>query len=132
MSPPAKRPEALILWRRADQIALGVLTLAGLLSLVGYWFIQGGHRGRFIDVDRADPRHIQFQLDLNEADWPEFAQLPDVGETLAKRIVASRRDEGPFIDHDDLRRVRGIGPKTLARVRPYLRPMPSGSSVAGR
>ena len=132
MSPPAKRPPALILWRRADQVALGVLTLAGLLSLVGYWVIQGGHRGRLIDVDRADPRHIQFQLDLNEADWPEFAQLPDVGETLAKRIVASRRDEGPFIDHDDLRRVRGIGPKTLARVRPYLRPMPSGSSVAGR
>lgn len=57
--------------------------------------------------------------------------LPGLGETLAKRIVASRESEGPFRDHDDLRRVRGIGPRTLERIRPYLLPIPEIESVVG-
>ncbi len=66
------------------------------------------------------------------ADWPEFAQLPDIGETLARRIVESRVEQGPYADHDQLLRVRGIGPRTLERMRPYLRPMPEAANVAGR
>ena len=69
-------------------------------------------------------------MDLNEADWPELAQLPDIGETLARRIVESRNRDGPFLDHEDLQRVRGIGPRTLDRVRPYLRPMPEARAIA--
>jgi len=55
--------------------------------------------------------------------------LPEIGESLAKRIVESRDADGPFADHDDLQRVRGIGPKTLDRVRPYLLPMPNRATV---
>jgi hypothetical protein len=29
-------------------------------------------------------------------------------------------------------RVRGIGPKTLEQIRPYLRPMPDGNALAGQ
>jgi competence protein ComEA len=50
-------------------------------------------------------------------------QLPEIGEALAKGIVESREQDGPFASHDDLDRVRGIGPKTLERIRPYLRPV---------
>ena len=42
-----------------------------------------------------------------------------------------RQAEGPFADLDQLQRVRGIGPKTLAGIRPYLRPIPSTKNVAG-
>jgi competence protein ComEA len=52
-------------------------------------------------------------------------QLPGIGETLAHRIVETRETGGPFPSPDDLRRVRGIGPKKLEEIRPYLRPMPS-------
>ena len=71
-------------------------------------------------------------MDINSADWPELLQLPGIGETLAHRIVESRQSRGPFADNDDLRRVRGIGPKTLEQIRPYLRPMPDSKSVAGK
>ena len=57
-------------------------------------------------------------------------QLPGIGPTLAKRIVESRQAAGPFADQDDLRRVRGIGPKTMEQIRPYLRPMPDSANVA--
>ena len=57
-------------------------------------------------------------------------QLPGIGETLARRIVESRRSEGRFFEADDLQRVQGIGPKTLQRVRPYLGQLP-GDRVVG-
>jgi competence protein ComEA len=57
--------------------------------------------------------------------------MPGVGEVLAKRIVTDRETNGPFQDHSDLRRVRGIGPKTLDGMRPYLVPMPEAAATAG-
>ena len=63
--------------------------------------------------------------------WPELTQLPGIGETLARRIVESRRQAGPFADHEDIRRVRGIGPRTLERISPYLQSMPAAAAVAG-
>jgi len=120
------------LWlRRADQLTVATLVAIGLLAMIGYWFVQGGHRGRLIDIDRAEPLEAEFLVDINEADWPELAQLPNIGETLARRIVALRETDGPFIDHEDLRRVQGIGPRTLDGIRPYLLPMPDGAAVAG-
>jgi DNA uptake protein ComE-like DNA-binding protein len=46
--------------------------------------------------------------------------------------VESREAEGPFADLEELRRVRGIGPKTLERIRPYLRPIAAAENVADR
>lgn len=124
------RPHWLL--RRADQVTVAVLVLAGLASTVGWWVSQGGWRGRLIEVERAEPRTASFQVDINQADWPELVQLPGIGPTLAHRIVQSRRTDGPFLDHDDLQRIRGIGPKTLDSIRPYLRPMPEAGALAGQ
>ena len=118
------------LLRRADQAAVAGLVLLGLASIGAWWVAHGGCRGRLVEIDRAEPRTAKFEVDLNQADWPELIQLPGIGETLARRIVESRDREGRFLDHDDLQRVRGIGPKTLERVRPYLRPMPDHESIA--
>ena len=118
------------LLRRADQAAVAVLVLAGLGATVGWWVAQGGLRGRLVELERAEPKTARFEVDINSADWPELLLLPAIGETLAKRIVESRRQSGPFRDHNDLRRVRGIGPKTLEAVKPYLRPMPDDGAVA--
>lgn len=62
-----------------------------------------------------------YQIDINQATWSEWAQLPGIGETLARRIVAERESDGPFKSIDDLRRVKGIGAKTLEKMRPHLR-----------
>jgi competence protein ComEA len=127
---PQTDSESPYLLRRADQAGVAVLLAAGLASMLGWWIVQGGCRRRLVELERAEPQTAEFQVDLNEADWPELVQLPGIGETLARRIVDSRRREGPFVDHDDLQRVRGIGPKTLDRVRGYLRPMPERATIA--
>ena len=106
------------------------MVVLGLVSMGGWWIAHGGCRGRLVEIDRAEPQTAEFQVDLNEADWPELTQLPNIGETLARRIVDSRKSDGRFLDHEDLKRVRGIGPKTLQKVKPYLRPMPERGAIA--
>jgi competence protein ComEA len=113
-----------------DQAVVGAITLVALVGMAAYWLAHGGASGRLIEIDRAASHPAHFQLDINEAGWPELSVLPGVGETLARRIVESRGEAGPFTELESLRRVRGIGPKTLERIRPYLRPVPSAANVA--
>jgi competence protein ComEA len=131
MSTKPKRQLQLWLLNRADQAVVAGLALAALLALACFWTTHGGWRRRLIEIDREPPREAHFLVDLNTARWAELAQLPGIGEGLARRIVASRDREGPFVDHEDLRRIRGIGPKTMEQVKPYLRPMPGTQTVAG-
>jgi competence protein ComEA len=96
-----------------------------------YWIVAGGPRGELIEIDRARPLTARFRVDVNEAQWPELAEVPGVGETLARRIVDSRHAAGRYADLEDLMRVQGIGPRTLERMRPFLLPMPDRDEVAG-
>ncbi|HSW28006.1 MAG TPA: helix-hairpin-helix domain-containing protein [Longimicrobiales bacterium] len=59
------------------------------------------------------------RLDLNRADTLALQALPGVGPALARRIVAAR-EEARFRTLEDLLKVRGIGPATLARLRPLV------------
>jgi competence protein ComEA len=55
-------------------------------------------------------------LDVNAASADELQRIPYVGPVTAAAIVAGR----PFRTVDELDRVRGIGPKTLEKLRPFL------------
>jgi competence protein ComEA len=126
--PPAPDP-----WLRPrEQASLTVLAASALALLAAMWWRHGGPRGGMIDVDRAPPLVAQFQLDINRADWPELIQLPGVGQVLAQRWIAERERGGAFRSHDDLSRIRGVGPRTLERIRPYLLPMPNDADWAQR
>lgn len=111
--------------RPGDQLALAGLLLLVSLGVAGVWAVRGGLSGRLVDVDRAPPVELRFQVDLNRASAPELALLPGIGETLAERIMQYRQRHGPFRELDELQRVHGIGPRTLAALRPYLAPLDS-------
>ncbi len=117
--------------RAADQAAVAGLVFLALSGMAVYWIVQGGLRGELIEIDRAAPLVARFQVDINSAAWPELSQVPEIGETLARRIVESRGSAGRFVDHEDLLRVNGIGPRTLERMKPFLLPMPDQDEVAG-
>jgi competence protein ComEA len=59
-------------------------------------------------------------LDVNRAAVGDLELLPGVGPALAQRIVAHRVEHGAFASIDALAQVRGIGPKTLERLRPLV------------
>ncbi|MBC8354872.1 MAG: helix-hairpin-helix domain-containing protein [Planctomycetes bacterium] len=109
--------------RSTDQVTVAVFTGVAIALVAASWVYRGGLRGRLIDIESAPPAQVTFQLDINSAEWPEWTLLPGVGETLAKRIVQNRDEQGRFRSHEDVGRVNGIGPRTIERMRAYLLPL---------
>ncbi len=64
---------------------------------------------------------VDLGIDPNKATAADLQAIPGIGPVLSERIVQYREEHGPFDTSDDLIRVRGIGPKTLERIRPFVR-----------
>jgi competence protein ComEA len=60
-------------------------------------------------------------VSLNTATAEALAQLPGIGPARAQAILEDRRRRGPYRRLEDLTRVRGIGPGTIARLRGRVR-----------
>lgn len=91
--------------------------------LVLFAALSAGRRGPPSFTPFAEPAATPLApvlLDPNTASVEQLESLPGIGPTLARRIVEGRSPRG-YERVDDLRRVRGIGERTLARLRPRLR-----------
>ncbi len=96
-----RRVEAPMAWDTAD-------ALPGLLE-------ESRARGAE-EALRNRPLGPGERLDPNRASEVELDRLPGVGPGLARAIVEARSATGGFRSLEDLLRVRGIGPATLAKV----------------
>lgn len=84
-------------------LILGALAVIAVLAIV---------------VLRGDPsKRI---LNPNTATAEELVTLPEVGPQLAKAIIAKRQGK-PFTKAEDMLDVKGIGPKTLEKMKPRLK-----------
>ena len=59
-------------------------------------------------------------VNLNTATSEELQQVPGIGPVNAEKILQMRKTYGPFKSVDDLRAIKGIGPKRLEKMRKYL------------
>ena len=59
-------------------------------------------------------------MNINRATERDLTLLPGIGPVLAGRITAKRAELGGFADARDLRKVSGIGEKTLAALMPHV------------
>jgi competence protein ComEA len=112
--PPGEAPG----WPRSAQAATAALLLLAL-GLLG-WHVTSaqrwGARPTTLEADAVSTSRI----DLNKADRAQLLQLPGVGDTLARHIEAYRQEHNGFHDVEELRRVGGIGPAVLERLRPLV------------
>ena len=110
-----------------------------VLIFLGFFFIcwgRGASIGDSFAIDAPsqmassgfDREHIVLRVDLNEADKSELTLLPRIGGVLADRIIEYREINGDFEKVDDLVKVKGIGEKTLVRVRPFCSVAPSDNN----
>lgn len=98
-----------------------------ILVLLGVLFL-------FVSVPVSSQRNLheknssenayRFQIDLNNASVTELQTLPGIGEKLADAIVAQRESDGPFKITKDVLKVKGIGPKKMEAMQPFLLDLP--------
>ena len=107
--------------RRAQQTVIAALLLAALIGVGVWWWRNGGGSGGLVDYDERSTRQAEFLVNVNTAGRAELAALPGVGDTLALRIIEHREQHGRFRTLEDLQQEKGVGPKTLANLKPHVR-----------
>ena len=84
-------------------------------------FHEGSLAGAVSEASSAQKKEaIQSTLNLNTASLKELTMLPGIGPKLADDIIKDREQNGPFLQLKDFLRVRGIGPKKLEKIAPFL------------
>jgi competence protein ComEA len=73
--------------------------------------------GRKFATKKATPTG---PININRATAKQFEILDGIGPVLAKRIVAYRAANGPFITLEDLDKVSGIGPAKFAQFKSQI------------
>jgi competence protein ComEA len=99
-------------WSVSAQLALGTLLAAGFIFLAG--------KSLFQSLQAGSSTLPSQQIELNTATHVELMLLPGVGEQLVRRIIKVRDEKGGFQKIDDLRKVPGLGPVTLQRLRGWV------------
>lgn len=113
------------------------------LSLIGVLFLTTVALGLVFrpaaaNLGRPNPNGpiVQMGIDPNIAGWFELAQLPGIGESLARKIIVhreSRRAADPNSDRpifesaEKLLPIPGIGTRMMVRIRPFLRFPPAAT-----
>ena len=59
-------------------------------------------------------------ININTADKQDLIKLPKIGAVTAERIIRFRDDFGSFETLDDLMKIKGIGPKTLEKLKHHI------------
>lgn len=97
---------------------------AGVMSWLVFmliWYVWHGGPSSMVDYDDALFRPAAYTVNVNVAEWPELAQLPGVGSSLARRIVEYRLEHGAFDSPQQLLDVPGVGNITLRGMLPHIR-----------
>lgn len=106
-----------------------LLTGLGVVALVGLGLRIWQQQRPPITVEAGPPPpYAQWdvllqdarQVDLNRATAAELERLPEIGPSIAQRIIEYRHTHGPFRRSAELLSVPGIGPKTFEALQDYV------------
>ncbi len=116
--------------RSAEERAALALLLLFALAAAGLISVETGRT--LSEFREESPVLLRAQLDPNSATERELQCLPGIGPRLAAAIVAYRASCGQtpaYQSIDDLDRVPRIGPRLIARLRPWLALPAEGAKI---
>lgn len=94
--------------------------LCGLLALFFHDRTETAGIETAVEVPQEELRPDLTPLDLNTAGAEALAELPGIGEELARRVVEYREENGPFETLEDIMLVPGIGEGKFAALEGWI------------
>jgi len=70
-----------------------------------------------LSAETQAAKAAQTVVNINTASADQLEALPGIGGVTAERIVSYRSENGPFTTVDEPAKVKGIGNKTLEKIR---------------
>ncbi len=91
---------------------------SGLLKVPG----EGENRSgpTFHSFDPPKMKVLSIPININTARVEELDILPGVGPKMAQAIIAFREAHGKFSTLEDLQKIKGLGPRKFAAIRPHI------------
>ncbi len=81
---------------------------------------SGAVAGKSTQSQRKAASPAPASVNINTATQAQLETLPGIGPVIAGRIIEYRTANGLFRSVNQLEAVKGIGPKTLEKLRPYV------------
>jgi len=73
-----------------------------------------------VSIEKNIEKNSSGLININITSKQDFMALPNIGEVKAGLIIQLRNEMGNFASIKDLEKVKGIGPKTLAKIEPFI------------
>jgi competence protein ComEA len=74
-----------------------------------------------VDKSSKGGKHPTAPINLGSATKEQLEELPGIGPAMADKILQYRQQHGGIGSVDELRAIRGLGPKKLEKIRPWVR-----------
>ena len=114
-------------------VGAAIVLLAAVYLSIGLTAIGHAEELDPVWIERADPPEVpappvstlmvatatEFRVNINVADAAQLALVPGLGPKRVKEILAWR-ERHSFQVTADLMKVKGFGPRTYAKVKPFL------------
>lgn len=113
--------------RMSPDVLFALITAAYFAACAVIWCVCDSSRNSSyveplpLETSAAEEEPVGLlRIDLNTASAEKLMEISGIGEVTAGNIIEYREQNGRFYDVDELIEVRGIGKKTLEKIRPYL------------
>jgi len=108
-----------------------LLLVGGIIRVIRYRIFEGvDYSSQILEFRRksmqigsnmsdgsSDTDIIMEKININTAGIEELKKIPNVGEVIALRIIEYREKVGKFDSVEQLLEIKGIGEKTLSKIR---------------
>jgi comEA protein len=87
----------------------------------GVHFNKKDNSLKSVTIRNNKDNKVNLKLNINGASLNELQKLPGIGPVLAQRIIVYRTEHGEFKSIEELKKVKGIGIKTIKRIRSLIK-----------
>lgn len=97
----------------ARKLVLSLLVAASMIVPAGFTLTAA-------QAAASQEQVVTGKISINTANAEMLTEVPGIGPKTAGKIISYREEHGAFKTLEDLQEVKGIGDKSLAKMKPYL------------